>query len=151
MREEQQRFENRNSRRIKRKRSRYSMARETIIFVPLILSLRDNRRIFSPCEENLAIKTFPSSLRMDREEDTEKLDRICRWSKEKVETKQVYGIIVVELSETFQIEFVAASTYRVVGSFLNFDIENKYENPKKMKLNRIPVINGIRRSRNLFM
>lgn len=88
---------------------------------------------------------------MDREEDTEKLDRICRWSKEKVETKQVYGIIVVELSETFQIEFVAASTYRVVGSFLNFDIENKYENPKKMKLNRIPVINGIRRSRNLFM
>lgn len=151
MREEQQRFENRNSRRIKRKRSRYSMARETIIFVPLILSLRDNRRIFSPCEENLTIKTFPSSLRMDREEDTEKLDRICRWSKEKVETKQVYGIIVVELSETFQIEFVAASTYRVVGSFLNFDIENKYENPKKMKLNRIPVINGIRRSRNLFM
>lgn len=76
------------------------MARETIIFAPLILSLRDNIVGYSHrVKRNLAIKTFPSSLRMDREEDMKKLDRICRWSKEKVETKEVYGIIVVELSE----------------------------------------------------
>lgn len=74
------------------------MARETIIFAPLILSLRDNIVGYSHrVKRNLAIKTFPSSL--DREENMKKLDRICRWSKEKVETKEVYGIIVVELSE----------------------------------------------------